>query len=98
MGVILLYVYIYIYICVCVCVVYICVCVCFVYMFYFVSLSYLLVFGDDRVCGTREQRMLQVDLVRHRDGAGASWEIFIALFLLWILRIVPFDYEHGFVL
>ena len=28
--------------------------------------------GDDRVCGTREQRMLQVDLVRHRDGAGSS--------------------------
>jgi len=30
------------------------------------------VFGDDRVCGTREQMMLQVDLMRLRDGAGAS--------------------------
>jgi len=27
------------------------------------------VFGDDRVCGTREQMILQVDLVRPRDGA-----------------------------
>jgi len=28
------------------------------------------VFGDDRVRGTREQMLLQVDLVRPRDGAG----------------------------
>jgi len=39
------------------------------HMFYSVSSPYLLVFGDDRVCGTREQSMLQVDLVRHRAGA-----------------------------
>ena len=54
-------------------------------------------FGDDRVCGTREQMMLQVDLVRHRAGAGLAWEIlFRVLFLLyefkkivivWIIRI-----------
>ena len=40
------------------------------YMFYFVSSPYLLVFGDDRVHGTREQSMLQVDLVRQSAGAG----------------------------
>jgi len=33
---------------------------------YFLSSPYLLVFGDDRVRGTREQMMLQVDLVRLR--------------------------------
>ena len=27
-------------------------------------------FGDDRVHGTREYMILQVDLVRPRDGAG----------------------------
>jgi len=46
---------IYIYICVCVCV---CVCVFCIYVCLIVSLSYLLVFGDDRVRGTREQMML----------------------------------------
>jgi len=36
----------------------------------FISSSYLLVFGDDRVRGTREQRMLmQVVLVILRRGA-----------------------------
>jgi len=39
-------------------------------MYFNVSSPYLLVFGDDRVHGTREQLMLQVDLVRHRAGAG----------------------------
>jgi len=48
------------------------------------------VFGDDRIRGTREREhmILQVDLVRHRDKTGASWEILIELFLLWILRNV----------
>ena len=46
-----------------------------IYMFYIYdclidSSPYLLVVGDDRVCGIREQMMLQVDLVRHRAGAG----------------------------
>ena len=36
----------------------------------FVSSPYLLVFGGDRVHGTREQMILQVDLVRLREGAG----------------------------
>ena len=40
------------------------------HMFYSVSSPYLLVFGDDRIRGTREQSMLQVDLVRQRAGAG----------------------------
>ncbi|QCD97234.1 hypothetical protein DEO72_LG6g1944 [Vigna unguiculata] len=35
--------------------------------FYFFS-SYLLVFGDDRVRGTREQMILQVELMRLRCG------------------------------
>jgi len=38
-----------------------------------VSSPYLLVFGDDRVCNTWEQIMLQVHLVRHRAGA---WLVF----------------------
>jgi len=40
----------------------------------FISSPYLLVFGDDRVRGTREQRMLmQVEPVRLSHGA---WEMF----------------------
>ena len=52
----------------CVCV---CVCVCAIKINgYFVSSPYLLVCGDDRIRGIREQMMLQVGLVRHRAGAG----------------------------
>jgi len=32
------------------------------------------VFDDDRVRSTREQMMLQVDLVRHRAGVGLNWD------------------------
>jgi len=39
-----------------------------------VSSPYLLVFGDDCIRGTREHRMLQVDLVRHRAGVGLVWQ------------------------
>jgi len=42
---------------------------CVVNMFYSVSSPYQLVFYDDRVRGTREQMMLQVDLVRLSDKA-----------------------------
>jgi len=42
------------------------------YMIYSVSSLYLLMFGDDHVCGTREQIMLQVDPVRLGDGAGIT--------------------------
>jgi len=41
------------------------------------------VFGDDRIRGIREQMMLQVDLVRLKDGAWASLGDFsIEMFLL----------------
>jgi len=43
-----------------------------VYVYYTVSSPYLLAFGDDRIRGTREQMMLQVDLVRYKAGAWAS--------------------------
>jgi len=43
-------------------------------MVYSVSPSYLLVFGDDRVRGTREQMMLQVDSVMLGNGGGIAWE------------------------
>jgi len=41
------------------------------YMFNLLSSPYLLVFGDDRIRGTREQMVLmQVVLVRLSHGAG----------------------------
>ena len=43
-------------------------------------------FGDDRVRGTREQMLLQVDLVRPRDGAGlVLGEYFIRTFIKFFL-------------
>jgi len=40
------------------------------------------VFDDDRVRGTREQMLLQVDLVRPRDGAGlVLGEDFMRIFI-----------------
>jgi len=43
------------------------------------------VFGDDRVRGTWEQMILQVDLVRPRDGAGlVLGENFITTFMKFI--------------
>jgi len=47
-----------------------CIYVCAILYVYSVSSPYLLVFGDDRISGIREQMVLQVDLVRHRAGAG----------------------------
>jgi len=46
------------------------------------------VFGDDRVYGTREQMMLQMDLVRPRDGVGMDWEkrAFQNFYVLWFLN------------
>jgi len=47
--------------------------ICAIYIYvYFVSSPYPLVFGDDRVRGTWEQMMLQVDLVRLSSGAGKT--------------------------
>jgi len=59
----------------------------YVYMLYIcvhltVSSPYLLVFDDDHVRGTREQMMLQVDLVRHRAGEWAIWEILYRVLFL----------------
>jgi len=58
-------------------------------MFYYISSSYLCVFGDDRIYGTRKQMMLQVDPVRLRDRAWDSLGVFhIVVFIyLWILEI-----------
>jgi len=58
---------------VCVCV---CVCVCEYINMWFILLAHsiYLCVGDDRVRGTREQMMLQVDSVRLGDGAGITWE------------------------
>ena len=48
----------------------------YLYMFDLLSSPYVLVFGDDRVCGTREHMMLmQVVLVRLSHGAGIAWEL-----------------------
>jgi len=49
-----------------------------------VSSPYMLVLGDDRVHGTWEKMMLQVDLVRHRAGVGASLgEVFIRAYYVF---------------
>jgi len=53
------------------------ICICN-YMIILLSSPYLLVVGDDRVRGTREQMMLlQVVLVRLSYGARTAWEAFI---------------------
>jgi len=46
-----------------------------------VSSPYLLVIGDDRVRGTREQVMMQVELVRLSCGEGMIMGSFFLLFL-----------------
>jgi len=47
-----------------------------------VSSPYLLVFGDYRVRSTREQIMLQVDLMSYRTGTRLVWEkSFIRVFI-----------------
>ena len=55
----------------------------FIYVYVIVSSPYLLVFGNDRVCGTQEQMMLQVGLVRRRVGAWVSWEIIFTVLLFY---------------
>jgi len=46
-----------------------------------VSSPYLFVFGDDCVRGTREQVMMQVELVRLSCGEGLFMGIFMFMFL-----------------
>jgi len=58
-----------------------------VYMFYSVRSLYLLVFGDDRVRDTREQMILQVDLVKPRDRARlVLGEDFIRVLLIMYFK------------
>ena len=80
---------IYIYVCVCVCVC-VCACMCVLYMcmlfymLYLLSSPYLLVIGDDRVRGTREQMMLmQVVLVRlsHERGILGDFSVYVFISL-----------------
>jgi len=54
-----------------------------IYILYVLTVSspYLLVFGDDRVRGTREQVMMQVELVRLSCGEGLFMGIFMFMFL-----------------
>jgi len=56
--------------------------VCLVYFYVVLSFSspYLFVFDDDRVRGTCEQVMMQVELVRLSRGEGIAWEIYMFLF------------------
>jgi len=55
------------------------------YMFYLLSSPYLLVFGDHRVRGTREQRMLmQVVPVKLRYGARDSMGfLYLCFYYFW---------------
>jgi len=47
-------------------------------MLILLSSPHLLMFGDDRVCDTREQMMLvQVVLVMLSHGAGIAWEFYV---------------------
>jgi len=51
----------------------------------FISSPYLLVFGDDRVRGTREQRMLmQVESIRLSHGAWEMLGSFIHFCIIWV--------------
>jgi len=59
-----------------------CICICDIYLYVLtVSSPYMLVFGDDRVRGTHEQVMIQVELVRLSCGEGLIMGIFMFMFL-----------------
>jgi len=68
---------------------------CAIYIYvYFLSSPYLLVFGDDHVCDTRAQMMLQVDLVRLSSGAGKTHgNSFIEFYHLWFWNKDVIHYE-----
>ena len=60
-------------------------------MLILLSSPYLLVFGNDRVCGTREQRMLmQVVLEMLRHGAGESLGVYILSCFMILAYVVNF--------
>jgi len=75
--VLLIYCFIY-YTCICVFGIFLCVSS--------ISSPYLLVFGDDRVRGTREQVMMQVELVRLSRGEGMIRGSLCSRFLYSILN------------
>jgi len=55
----------------------------------FISSPYLLVFGDDRVRGTREQRMLmQVEPVMLSREWGFYWEKLLIFILFVFLKLL----------
>jgi len=59
----------------------------------FISSPYLLVFGDDRVRGTREQRMLMqmvLVMLRHkvRDSMGIYYYVLLILVLEMICKLL----------
>ena len=71
--------------------VFVCVCV-YIYIYIYmiilaVSSPYLLVFGNDRVCSTQKQRMLQVDLVRHRAEVGARLGGVLPYFIMFLNKL-----------
>ena len=69
------------------------ICVPYIYV-YFLSSPYLLMFGDDRVRDTREQMMLQVDLVTLSSGAGKTHgNSFIEFYHLWFWNKDVIYYE-----
>jgi len=56
--------------------------VCFI----FFSSPYMLVFGNDRVRGTREQVIMQVELVRLSCGEGMIMGSFSLCYLKWVVK------------
>jgi len=52
-------------------------------MCYDFSFPYLLVFGDDRVRGTREQMILQVERVRLSYREGIAWEFYLYIYFCY---------------
>ena len=68
---------------------YIYMCMLF-YMLYLLSSPYLLVIGNDRVRGTREQMMLmQMVLVELSCGEGIARESFIFIFIVFEMSCKP---------
>jgi len=55
---------------------------------YSVSSPYLLIFGNDRVRGTRDQMMLQVDLVRRRVEVGLAWKFLFRVFFMLCFEMI----------
>ena len=58
----------------------------YIIMCYLFSSPYLLVFGDDRVRGTREQMILQVELVRLSRRVGESLRVLCYFVLQYIVN------------